>query len=115
MSAEDRPEQPRAPRLELYAVVAIQSGKRRVILTVLNLSESGVLLEADEDERGKLVLDSTHDISVFDRDHEQHRAVTVQATVVRHDERGIALTWRQDDAAVKKIARLIETLKPRGP
>jgi hypothetical protein len=104
---------PRAPRLDLYAVVAIKTGKRRVILTVCNLSESGVLLEADEGERGKLPIESVHEISVFDRDYAQHRTVTMKATVVRHEERGVALTWKQDDAAIKKIARLIEQLQPQ--
>jgi len=104
---------PRAERLDLYAVVAIKSGTCRVILTVLNLSESGALLEADEAERGKLPIDSAHDISIFDRDHEHHRTVKLKATVARHAEHGVALTWKSDPAAIAKIAALIATLRPR--
>ena len=104
---------PRAERLDLYAVVEITSGKRRVILTVCNLSESGALLEADDDERKKLPVDSEHDISVFDRDHQLHRMVKLHATVVRHDERGVALTWKSDPGAAAKITVLIASLQLR--
>lgn len=106
-------EAPRAPRLELFAVVAIKRKKTRVILTVCNISTTGVLLEADEKETAKFPLESEHEIAIFDRDHEQHRTVKVVAKVVRHDPRGVALTWVADDAAAAKIARLIELLKPR--
>ncbi len=110
----DRTEAPRAQRLDLYAVVAIMRGKKRVILTVCNLSTTGVLLEADEKEAKMLPIDSEHEISIFDRDHEQHRTVKVAAKVVRHDPRGVALTWSGDDAVIAKLEKLIETLRPRS-
>lgn len=104
----------RHPRLELYASVELHAERETLILPARDISLGGVYLEADGHDLNSFRDGSPLYVQVFDALDEKSQPVRLRATVVRHDDKGMALSWSTiDPRATTTLARLLTSLQPK--
>lgn len=107
-------EKRRHPRFELYASVELRGAGETLILPARNLSLGGVSLAADGHDLSSFADGRSFEVMIFDAVDEANPPVRAPAKVIRHDADGMALMWTISDPEMsEKLARLLETLKPK--
>lgn len=106
-----RPNARKHPRFELMAGVEVHTGDETLVLPARNLSLGGIFLTADGNDLSRLALGTTVELLVFNAADESHPAVRAHAEVVRHDDSGVGLRWREGTDA-KQLSSLLEALRP---
>lgn len=101
----------RAPRYELYTSIQVDGGGEVLILTVKNLSLTGVLVAADGHDLGPFVVGSSYRLAIFAPENERYQ-VEVLGRVVRMAAGQMALTW-DDEGALFQVESLMKRLSPR--
>jgi hypothetical protein len=101
-------ERRRAARRELYASVEVAGGDQVLILTVRNLSVTGVLVASDGQDLAAFVVGRSYPIVIFDPENERYQ-VELVARVVRKQPDSMALTW-DDEAALFRVESLMKRL-----
>lgn len=91
----------------------LNGGDEVLILSVQNLSVTGVLVAADGHDLGQFLVGNSYQLSVFDPENERYQ-VEVVARVVRKQPDALALTW-DDEAALFRMQSLIQRLEPKPP
>ena len=102
-------------RLELFASVELHAERETLILPARNISLGGVYLTADGHDLAAFPDGSELEVQVFDALNEQSRPVRLRATVVRHDQAGMALMWSKSDGEdTAALARLLDSMRPKA-
>jgi hypothetical protein len=99
-------ERPRDERVQVLASVAIHGGAEMVILSIQNVSVSGALLSAEEEDLEMLPIGRSVQVTVFDSTS-RHLKVELEARVVRHEPGGVALSWGRNLRAAS-LLKLME-------
>lgn len=95
-------ERRKADRIELYAQVELRRQNEVTILTVVNVSEGGLLMMNDDVE-----LDLGESVAVFL--DANGVSFTMQATVVRCNATDLAVKWTSPDR--EALMQLLESLR----
>jgi hypothetical protein len=93
-------------RVELLASVEIAAGGEMIILTVRNISLGGVYVFRDGHDLSGFAVGSRHELTIF-TPGDTEKQLVVRGQVVRHDENGMALKWREDDTSAMRLAALL--------
>ena len=96
----------RRRRFEVFATVRIGRGAEATLLTVRNLSMSGVLLSADGHNLLRLVIGVSTPLLIFNPEDLQ-AGVSVQARVARREASSVAFSWEQEPGVVAGLLGLI--------
>jgi len=108
-----KPNARKHPRYELYASVELHVGDETLILPARNLSLGGIFLGADGNNLETLPIGHQVELLVFNAGDEDSPAVRAFAEVVRHDDDGVGLKWREDRETSKQIASLLHATAQR--
>ena len=107
-------EQRRHPRFELFAAVEIVGSSETLILHAVNISLGGVLLASDGHSLAEYPVGASVDVLIFDPQSTTRRAVRTPATVVRHEDKGMALQWEMGESVSRHLGRLLKSLNQRS-
>ena len=99
------------PRFELLASVELRRGAESLILPARNLSLGGVFLGSDGSDLSAFKLNETLEVLLFDAVDDTRPPVRATASVVRHDEGGMALRWQENPRTTQELTWLIDGLK----
>lgn len=100
-------------RYELLASVELHHGSETLVLPARNLSLGGIFLGSDGHDLATLPIGHQVELLVFNAADEEAPAVRALAEVVRHDEAGVGLKWREDRETSKQIASLLHASSGR--
>jgi hypothetical protein len=103
----------RSPRLDLYASVELAGGDEVLILTVRNLSLTGVLVAADGHDLAQFTVGNEYRLLIFDPDNERYQ-VEVLGRLVRTQPDAMAFSLDDEDALFR-VESLIKRLSAKPP
>ncbi len=90
----------------------LNRGADTVVLPARNISLGGLLIDADGKLKGFSVGDVV-EVQLFDMSEDGESAVRADASVIRNDGKGLALSWASTDpVTARKLADLLQRLNP---
>jgi hypothetical protein len=110
MSVIDEPPQGSAERrgsarVPLFALLDVTA--EVFVLTVRNLSLSGVLVDDDGHDLSRLSVGTKHELAIF-TPGDTERQLVLAGEVVRHELGGMALRWTKDSAAMVNLVAWLD-------
>ena len=91
----------------------LRHGADTVVLPARNISLGGLFLDADDKKLKGFAVGDVVEVQLFELSEEGESAVRADASVIRNDGKGLALSWASTDPVMaRKLADLLERLNP---
>jgi hypothetical protein len=97
-------------RYDLMASVEVVSGSETLVLAARNVSLGGIFLASDGNDLTGLGIGNEVELLVFNASDGESPAVRASALVVRRDQGGVGLRWKDDDETTRQVETLLGSM-----